>query len=63
MILSMLFKKPFAPICYSDKMFNYLNDIGFKGEIINIRNLDKIDFQTINYNFENNIVVDVKEHI
>lgn len=63
MILSMLFHKPFFPICYSDKMFNYLNDIDFKGEYIDIHSLNKIDFELVNSNLQNKIAADISEHI
>lgn len=63
MILSMLFEKPFLPVCYNDKMFNYLDDVNFKGKITSVRDLHKLDFETADYNLKNNIVVDIQEQV
>ena len=38
-ILGLVFKKKVLPIIYSNKTLNTLNDIGFKGNIIDIREL------------------------
>lgn len=39
-ILGILAGKPVIPIVYSDKTIHMLNDIGFKGLVIDIRNLN-----------------------
>lgn len=63
MILAMLFEKPFVPICYSDKMTNYLNDVNFEGKRIDIFDVENIDFDLVNYNLKNKNIVDITQQI
>lgn len=47
-ILADLFKVPFLPIPYSNKLMNLLNDRGFTGDIISIENLNmKLDIERV----------------
>lgn len=43
MILSMLFEQKFYPIIYSQKMTNVLNDIGYRGNILEIEAFYKLE--------------------
>lgn len=42
-ILGLLYGKSILPIAYSDKTINILNDLNYKGKILDIRNLDKFN--------------------
>ena len=46
-ILGLLLGITIFPIAYSDKTVNVLNDIGFEGKIIDIRNIDKFSVNDI----------------
>lgn len=41
---------PFFPICYNDKFNNALDAYGFKGNVIDIDKLEKVDFSFVDYN-------------
>lgn len=62
MILAMLFGKPFLPICYNDKMYNYLNDIHFDGVIASVNHID-LDFEIIDKNRKENKTVDITNQL
>lgn len=50
-ILALAAKRPVLPIIYSNKTTNVLDDMNFKGNVIDIRNIDKdISFEEIDYN-------------
>lgn len=50
-ILALAAKRPVLPILYSNKTKNVLDDMNFKGNVIDIRNIDKdISFEEIDYN-------------
>lgn len=56
-ILGLVFNKTIIPIAYSDKTINVLKDINFKGEILDVRNLEQFnpDFLTeenLNYKLD-----------
>ncbi len=42
-ILGLLYGKSILPIAYSDKTINILNDLNYKGKILDIRTLDKFN--------------------
>ena len=46
-ILGLVMNKTIIPIAYSDKTINTLNDINFKGRILDIRNIDEFDVSTL----------------
>lgn len=62
MILAMLFGKPFLPICYNDKMYNYLNDIHFDGVTLGVSNID-FDFEIFDRNRKENKTVDITDQL
>lgn len=61
-VLAMVANKPFFPIIYSKKTLNMLNDLGYKGNLIDIKEIDNIDFDYVNENLENNYIVDIEEY-
>ncbi|MGN1123080.1 MAG: polysaccharide pyruvyl transferase family protein [Eubacterium sp.] len=63
MILAMLFKKPFFPICYDDKMKNYLFDLNYSGNWLDIKDFEGCDFEFVNSNLAENRIVPVEKHI
>ncbi|WP_288883523.1 polysaccharide pyruvyl transferase family protein [Pedobacter panaciterrae] len=62
MILSMLFDQEFYPIAYSKKMSNVLEDIDYKGDIINIEEFHLINPEELDNKISSNIY-DIKEQI
>lgn len=46
-ILGLIMNKTIIPIAYSDKTVNVLSDCNFKGKIIDIREIDKFDVNSI----------------
>jgi colanic acid/amylovoran biosynthesis protein len=46
MILGWLFYKKVYPIIYSEKSLNVMNDIGFNGPYINIKDIEQLDFES-----------------
>ena len=57
MILGLLFDKTVIPMIYSDKTFNVINDIGFKGKYIRLEGLSYFDISNfseadLNYKFD-----------
>lgn len=46
-ILGLLLRKAIIPIIYSNKTINILNDIGFHGKIIDIRDISNFDTSTL----------------
>ncbi|MGN1328895.1 MAG: polysaccharide pyruvyl transferase family protein [Eubacterium sp.] len=63
MIIAMLFNKPFFPICYDDKMKNYLLDLNYSGKWSDIKDFENYDFEFVNKNLEERCVVSVENHI
>lgn len=61
-ILAMVANKPFFPIIYSKKTLNMLNDLDFKGNLIDIKEIGQIDFDYVNENLKNNHIVDIEEY-
>lgn len=49
-ILGMLMNKTILPIAYSDKTIHTLNDIGYKGKVIDIRKLDQFNVNNLTEN-------------
>ena len=49
-ILGLVFGKKVLPMAYSNKTTDILNDIGFKGPVIDIRKIDKFDGRTFDIN-------------
>lgn len=49
-ILGIVAGKPVFPIVYSDKTIHVLEDINFKGEYTDIRNLDNLNFEMVRGN-------------
>lgn len=49
-ILGLIMNKTIIPIAYSDKTINVLNDIGFKGKIFDIRDMESFDVSNITDN-------------
>src|SRR5690606_16903613 len=47
MILSMLFKQNVFPVIYSEKMSNVLNDIQYKGEVIDLFKFQEINIESV----------------
>ena len=61
-ILGLVLNKTILPIAYSDKTLNALADIGFKGKIIDIRNLK--EFEIMNLTEEDlNYKISIEEQI
>lgn len=46
-VIGLVLEKTIIPIAYSDKTINVLNDIGFEGKIIDIRNLNLFDVKDL----------------
>lgn len=61
-VLAMVANKPFFPIIYSKKTLNMLEDLNFKGKLIDIKEIDKIDFDYANENLKTNYIVDIEEY-
>lgn len=53
-ILSLLFDQTIFPVIYSTKMTNVLEDLGYKGSMINIENLGSIDYEVVKKQMINN---------
>ena len=60
MILGLVFEKPILPLIYSKKMINVLEDIKFKGQYYNIKNIDKVN---IDYSWIENSNEFIKKQI
>ncbi|HIX82626.1 MAG TPA: polysaccharide pyruvyl transferase family protein [Candidatus Erysipelatoclostridium merdavium] len=58
-VLGMIAKKPVFPIVYSKKTRNMLNDIDYKGNYIDIKNIDKLEYKYSKENLDKNYVVDI----
>lgn len=56
-ILGLVFNKTIVPMIYSDKTLNLLKDISFKGSIIDLRNIENIDFNNLKLEYK----LDVKQ--
>lgn len=54
MILSMLYNQKIYPIAYSDKMKNVLDDIDYKGDIIETKTLKDKNVEDIHYQIDKN---------
>lgn len=52
MILGWVFDKPVLPIVYSKKMINVIEDIKFKGEYIELKNIEGLDVEKIFKNIQ-----------
>jgi colanic acid/amylovoran biosynthesis protein len=48
-ILGLILNKTILPISYNDKTINMLNDLNFKGKIIDINDMDNFDSNSITY--------------
>lgn len=62
MILGWLFKKPVFPIVYSGKMTNVMNDVGFNGLYVELKNIDQLDPADVFKSIETNCI-DVTKQI
>lgn len=58
-ILGMNAKKPVFPIIYSQKTKNMLDDLGFKGNYIDISQISLLDYNYSKANLDNHYVIDV----
>jgi colanic acid/amylovoran biosynthesis protein len=58
MVLGWAFHIPVFPIVYSDKMLNVIKDVSFPGKYVEIRNINELNVQDIDYNFNNKITID-----
>lgn len=58
-VLGMIAKKPVFPILYSEKTRNMLDDIDYKGNYINLKDIDKLDYGYTKENLDKNYVVDI----
>lgn len=58
MILGWVFHIPVFPIVYSDKMLNVIKDIRFQGKYVELRNINELNVQDVDYNFNNQITID-----
>ena len=61
-VLAMVANKPFFPIVYSKKTLNMLNDLDYKGNLIDIKEIEKIDFDYVNENLKNNYILDIEDY-
>jgi colanic acid/amylovoran biosynthesis protein len=48
-ILGLVFGKKILPLAYSDKLIDVLRDINYKGQIIDIRNIESFNQEKINF--------------
>ena len=53
--------KPVFPIIYSNKTLNLLNDIKFKGNYIDIKDINKLDYDFSKKNLDENYLVNIDE--
>lgn len=60
-ILAMNANKPVFPIIYSNKTLNLLNDIKFKGNYIDIKDINKLDYDFSKKNLDENYLVNIDE--
>ena len=58
-VLGMIAKKPVFPIIYSQKTMNMLNDINYKGNYIDLKDIDKLEYEYTKENLDKNYVVDI----
>ncbi|MBR2553966.1 MAG: polysaccharide pyruvyl transferase family protein [Aeriscardovia sp.] len=58
-ILGFAAEKPVLPVIYSDKTIHVLDDVGFSGELIDIRSSDQFDLSTLLMNPEKQRLADV----
>ncbi len=48
-VLGLLFSKKILPMAYSDKTINLLNDMGYQGDIVDIRRIDTFDGSKVDF--------------
>lgn len=63
-ILGLVLNKTIIPVIYSDKTVNALNDINFKGKIIDIRNIGEFKVDTLkeeDFNYKLDVTNEVKK--
>lgn len=54
-ILGLVFNKNIIPMIYSDKTLNLLKDIDFEGSVIDLRNIDNIEFDNLKLDYKLNV--------
>lgn len=59
MILGWVLEVPVFPISYSDKMLNVINDINFDGNYADIKDMNKLTIEQVDYNYKNRIRLDL----
>jgi len=62
MILGWVYNKPVFPIVYSKKMTNVMNDVGFHGSYIDIKNIDNVDPRQVYSSMKTNLI-DVSKQV
>lgn len=61
-ILGLLYGKSILPIAYSDKTINILNDLNYKGKILDIRTLDKFNVSLLT-DFDLEYKIDISKQV
>jgi len=54
-ILGLVFNKTIIPMIYSDKTLNLLKDINFEGSVIDLRNIENINFDNLKLGYKLNV--------
>lgn len=61
MILGWVLQIPVFPISYSDKMKNVIVDVEFQGNYADIKRIEDLSMESINYNYLNKVKLDITE--
>lgn len=62
MILGWLYNKPVFPIVYSKKMTNVMEDVGFNGLYIDLKNIEQLETSDVHKSIKTNII-DISKQI